>query len=195
MLKKTLLISACLFLVLSAFSQTKNRVSILYSSANNSVGITPGWFGDVGYTGKGADQFELRYSRNIISFFSIETGLQFAHNQIEINSFGGGVSIYRNSEINLMSIPIYGNLTFLKYFFVEAGPKLDFELYQTSSTSIDDQSGIGFAVGLGGKYTFKNLTLIVNPFSEYHLMFSLQSEKYKERLYGSGIKFGLGYNF
>lgn len=195
MIKKSILISVFILLVLITFSQTKNRVSILYSSASIGLDIEPGRYCDCGYTGKGANLLELRYLRNINSYFSVESGLQFAQNQIEANSHGDGVNRYRNSEINLLSIPIYGNLSFLKYFFVEAGPTFDFELNHSPSTSINDQSGIGLVYGFGGKYTFKNLTVIVNPFFQHHLMVSLRSEKYIERLYGSGIKFGLGYNF
>lgn len=195
MFKKALFISSFMLLALIAFSQTKNRVSMLYSPANNGVDIKSGWMGDVGHTGKGANLFELRYSRNINSFFSIETGLQYAHNKIETHYFPDGVTHYKNSEIHVLTIPIYGNLTFLKYFFFEAGPTLDFESKHASSTSIDDQSGIGLAFGLGGKYTLRNVTVIVNPFFQRHLILSPGSGGAVERLYESGIKFGIGYNF
>lgn len=192
-MRKLFLISGFIFLVLAAFSQSKNRISILYAPADNGVDIKKGWIGDMGHTGKGANLFELRYSRNINFFFAVETGLEYSHNTIETNYFPNGVTHYKNSEINMLSVPVYANLTFLKYLFVEAGPTLDFETNHSSSTSIGDQSGIGFAFGLGGKYTFKNFSVIVNPFFQSHLM--LFNGNSIEHLWQSGIKFGIGYNF
>jgi len=194
-MKTIFLLFACSLLALASFSQTKSRFSILYSPASNGVDIKKGWIGDVGHTGKGTGLFELRYSRNINSFLSIETGLQYAHNKIETDYFPDGVTHYKSSEINMVSVPVYCNLAFLKYFFVEAGPSLDFETNHSSSTSIADQSGVGFAFGLGGKYTFKRVTFIVNPFFQSHLMLSLGSGDSIEHLWQSGVKFGVGYGF
>lgn len=195
MLKKIFLIVTCVLLVLVAFSQTKNRVSIFYSPANNGVDIKSGWTGDMGHTGKGANLFELRYSRNINSFFAVETGLQYAHNKIETHYFSDGVTHTENWEISMVSVPIYGNLTFLKYFFVEAGPMADIEFNMYDCQTIPSQSGIGFILSLGGKYTYKNITVVVNPFFQRHLMLSFGGEDSTAHLWESGIKFGLGYSF
>lgn len=194
-MKPIFLLFACCLLVLVSFSQTKSRLSIFYSPASNGVDIKKGWIGDVGHTGKGANLFELRYTRNINSFLSIETGLQYAHNKIETNYFPDGVTHYKNSGISMLSVPVYCNLSFLKYFFAEVGPTLDFETNHSSSTSIDDQSGIGFAFGLGGKYTFRKITVIINPFFQRHLLLSPGSGDSIEHLWQSGVKFGVGYDF
>lgn len=194
-MKTIFLFFACYLLVLVSFSQTKSRLSFLYSPASNGVDIKKGWIGDVGHTGNGANLFELRYSRNINSFLSLETGLQYAHNKIETNYFPDGVTHYKNSEINMMSVPVYCNISFLKYFFAEAGPTLDFETNHSATTSITDQSGIGFAFGLGGKYAYKSVTVIVNPFFQRHLMLSIGGGDLIERLWQSGVKFGVGYGF
>lgn len=194
-MKPISLLFACCLLVLVSFSQKKSRLSFLYSPASNGVDIKNGWIGDVGHTGKDAKLFELRYSRSINSFLSLETGLQYAHNEIETDYFPDGVTRYKNSEINMVSVPVYCNLAFLKYFFAEAGPTLDFETNHSATASITDQSGIGFAFGLGGKYTYKNITLIVNPFFQRHLLLSPGSGDSIEHLWQSGVKFGAGYNF
>ncbi len=185
----------CILMTLFAFAQPKSKLSFFYSPATNGVDIKDGWIGDMGYNGKGANLFELKYSRSVNSFFAIETGLQYTHHKIEMEFFPDGVSHYKNSEINMVTIPISGNLTFLKYFFVEVGPTLDFELNHSSFSSVNNQSGIGFAFGLGGKYTFNRITLIVNPFFQRHLLLSLGNGDSVEHLWQSGVKFGLGYNF
>ncbi len=195
MLKKTFLITACILLALSTFSQTKNRVSIFYSPASNGLSIPNGWDGDMGYSGKGANLYELRYSRQINRFFSIETGLEYSFNKIEKDYFPDGIMHYKESNIKMLSIPIYGDITFWKYFFVNAGPTIDFELHRQTSESTYNQSGIGFGLGFGGRYTLKNFTVSLNPFYQKHLILRSKKGAYHENLYESGIKLGLGYNF
>lgn len=194
-MKTTFFFLCYMLMTFLAFSQTKNRLSFFYSPASNGVDIKDGWIGDMGHSGKGANLFELRYSRGINSFLSIETGLQYVHNKIETDYFPDGVVHYKTSEINMVSVPVYCNLAFLKYFFVEAGPTLDFETNHASTASIADQSGVGFAFGLGGKYTCKNWSVMVNPFFQRHLLISPGSGDSIEHLWQSGIKFGVGYSF
>lgn len=194
-MRKTFLLLCCVLFTFGASTQTRNRLTVLYSPASNGVDIKDGWIGDMGFSGKGASLFELRYSRTINSYFAIETGMQYTHNHIEMDYFPDGVTLYKDLEINIISIPISGNLTFLKYFFAEVGPTLDFETNHSSPASITDQSGIGFAFGLGGKYTFKRFTLLVNPFFQRHLLLSLGSGDSIDHLWQSGVKFGVGYSF
>lgn len=195
MLKKIFLITSCILLASVAFSQTKNRVSIFYSPASNGLIIPDGWLGDMGYTGKGANLYELRYSRQINTLFSIGTGLEYSDNKIEMDYFPDGIMHYKESKIKMLSIPIYGDLTIWKYFFVNAGPTIDIELNHLSSASTFDQSGIGFGLGFGGRYTLNNFTVILNPFYQKHLILLSKKGAYHENLYESGIKLGLGYNF
>lgn len=195
MLKKIVLITTCFLLTLGTFSQTKNRVSIFYSPASNGLIIPEGWLGDMGYTGKGANLYELRYSRQINRFFSIETGLEYSFNKIEKDYFPDGIMHYKESNIEMLSIPIYGDITFWKYFFVNAGPTIDFELHRQTSESTYNQSGIGFGLGIGGRYTLKNFTVSLNPFYQKHLILRSKKGAYHENLYEGGIKLGLGYNF
>jgi hypothetical protein len=195
MLKKVVLITTCILLALVTFSQTKNRVSIFYSPASNGLIIPDGWLGDMGYSGKGANLYELRYSRQINRFFSIETGLEYSFNKIEKEYFPDGIMHYKESNIKMLSIPIYGDITFWKYFFVNAGPTIDFELHRQTSESTYNQSGIGFGLGIGGRYTLKNFTVSLNPFYQKHLILRSKKGAYHENLYEGGIKLGLGYNF
>lgn len=193
---KTLFLSLCFALLASViFAQTKNRISISYASANNGVDIKEGWIGDMGYTGKSGSLLEVKFSRNINSFFAVETGLQYAHNKIETHYFPDGIMHYKNSEINLVSVPVYGNLTFLKYFFAEAGPTFDFEFNHADSSSPQNQSGIGLGFGAGGKYSFNHVSIIINPFFQRQRMVTFNGDDYVEHLWQTGIKFGLGYSF
>jgi len=149
----------------------------------------------MGHTGEGAKLYELKYSRQINRFFSIESGLEYSINKIETVSFPDGMNHYNESNIKMLSIPVYGDLTIWKYFFLDAGPTIDFELHRQTSESTYNQSGIGFGLGIGGRYTLKNFTISLNPFYQKHLILRSKKGAYHENLWESGIKLGLGYNF
>ena len=191
---KTFIIICFIFLWLEPFAQTKNKISILYTSADNGLSIPSGWLGDMGHTGKGAKLYEVKYSRQINRFFSVESGLEYSINKIETDYFPDGIMHYKESSIKMLSIPIYGDLTFWKYFYVNAGPTIDFELHHLSSESTFNQSGLGFGIGIGGRYTLKNFTVSLNPFYQKHLILQSKKGAYHENLLESGIKLGLGYN-
>ena len=193
-MKNKLIIFCFILFCINSFAQTKNKISISFTSADNGLSIPNGWDGDMGYTGKGANLYELKYSRKISTFFSIETGLEYSLNKIEKSYFSDGIMHYKELNIKLLSLPIYGDFTILKYFFVNAGPTLDFELNHQNSQSTFNQSGLGFEFGIGGRYSFKNFTISLNPFYQKHLILQYKKEESHENLWESGIKLGLGYN-
>lgn len=193
-MKKTLIIFCSILFCINSLAQTKNRISISFASADDGLSIPSGWCGDMGYIGKGANLYELKYSRKINTFFSIETGLEYSLNKIEKHYFPDGIMHYKESSIKMLSIPIYGDLTILKYLFVYAGPSIDFELNHQNSQSTFNQSGLGFEFGTGGRYSFKNFTISLNPFYQKHLILQYKKGEYHENLFEGGIKLGLGYN-
>jgi hypothetical protein len=97
----------------------------------------------------------------------------------------------------MISVPFYGNYTFLRYLFANAGVVIDLEtkIHRPENRSIDSQSGIGFGFGIGGQYHFKKMTVLVNPFFQKHALVPFAINKYPERLAELGVKLGLGYNF
>lgn len=80
-------------------------------------------------------------------------------------------------------------------FFINAGATVDFELNTYQNQPTDKQSGIGLGFGLGGKYDFKNTTVLINPFILEHAVIPFDKVEYQERIIELGIKFGMGYNF
>lgn len=195
MVKKICLSLICICFATNAFTQTKAHLSFFYSPYHSEVIVKNGLLSDSGHTGKNGNLFELRYSHPVNSRFSLETGLQYSGNKVETEYFPDGITHYMESEIKLISVPIYANLTFLKYFYVEAGPTLDFEVQHKQSAPVQNQGGIGLATGIGGKYTLKRITIYINPFVQRHLLASFSKDKIYERLWQSGLKFGVGYSF
>ena len=195
MTKKICISVICIVWSFLAIAQAKARLSLFYSPYHSEVIVKNGLLSDSGHTGKNGNLLELRYSHPVNSRFSLETGLQYSGNKVETEYFPDGITHYMESEIKLISVPIYANLTFLKYFYVEAGPTLDFEVQHTQSAPVQSQGGIGLAAGIGGKYTFKRISVFINPFVQRHLLVSFSNDKIYERLWQSGLKFGVGYSF
>lgn len=195
MTKKICLSVICICLATFAFTQTKARLSLFYSPYHSEVIVKDGLLSDSGHTGKNGNLFELRYSHPVNAYLSLETGIQYSANKIETEYFPDGITHYMESEIKLISVPVYANFTFLKYFYVEAGPTLDFEVQHKQGAPVQNQDGVGLAAGVGGKYTFKRITVFVNPFLQSHLLVSFTNDKIYERLWQSGLKFGVGYSF
>ena len=195
-MKKQLLFWVLTILCIELFSQTKNRIEFAYSLTDNSLHRNVSLLNGTSSKGKGSNIFSLRYQRNIFSSFSVETGFEYSQNIIELSHITDyGQFENETAYIEMVSIPVYGNFTFLKYFFINAGATIDFELNTFVDQPTDKQSGIGLGFGLGGKYNFNNLTVFINPFFLEHAVIPFDKAEYQERIIELGIKFGLGYNF
>jgi hypothetical protein len=186
-MKFKLILSVLILLSIQAFSQTKNNISLVYGIANNT-GDNHGAIGDYGYNAESGWMYGLSYTRNLSRAFSLETGLLYSVNKIQLTTIGPAGGIY-NQNLNMLSVPVYAKLNFLKYFFAQWGFSLDHETNYSSNSIIDDQSGIGIVVGIGGKYNIGNASIFVNPFFCRHALAA------QNNLVETGIKFGIGYNF
>lgn len=180
----------------TAYSQTKNRITVSSGISSNAIFQSGHLSGGGSNEGKGATAFGIRYTRNLNHSFAFETGLEYSSNKIETTpAFTGQQMQSTRHNIQMLSVPVYGNYTFLKYLFVNAGAVIDFESNVPEYRSVDNQSGIGFGFGVGGKYTFKKVTILANPFFQNHAVVHFEQKKYQERLAEIGVKFGIGYNF
>ena len=186
-MKFKLLLIALLFLSIDCFSQSKNNISLVYGIAND-VGDNHGVIGDYGYNTKSGMMYGFSYTRNLTKSFSLETGLLYSVNNIELTTVGPRGGTY-DQKLDMLSVPVYAKLTFLKYVFAQWGFTLDHETNYSASSIIDDQSGIGIVIGIGGKYNFGPVSVFANPFFCRHALGA------QNNLVETGIKFGIGYNF
>ncbi len=185
-------------LSLQLMAQNANRISFFYGFATNDLIISQDLDGGPSYDGKGSDIFGFSYQRLLNKNLSLETGIEYSKSKIEITpNFYHGIDITPHDlTIEMFTIPIYANFTFLKYFYANAGFLIDFETNRDYPKT-KDQSGIGFGAGIGAQYTFQNFTLYLNPMIRYHAVLPLPNadEYHYQHLVETGIKFGLGYNF
>ena len=190
-MKLKLFLIITLFLSVSAFSQSRNNISVYWSTVTNDMDIH-GAVGDFGYAGNGGAKLGINYERRLSQHFSIQAGLQYSDDKLTLNSFLPPKSFNTPQEIKLITVPILAKVNFWNVVFIDGGILADFE---TSNTSTHNQSGIGYEIGGGLQYHFANVLLFVNPYAQYHHAIGFGQSSPNFNLIEAGWKFGLGYSF
>ena len=151
--------------------------------------------GDGSYSGDGFYIAGITCQIPITSRLDIETGFEYSNHTILITpAFYPDIDMTSSkSKITLASIPLTLKINFLKYFFVNGGCLLDLET--STSSSIDNQTGLAAILGFGIKYDFKfGGSIFANPYLKCHSLFPFSPERYHQRLFESGIRIGVVYN-
>ena len=79
--------------------------------------------------------------------------------------------------------------------YLDGGALIDKQTNYISDSPLNDQSGIGFEFGIGGKYSFDKFTVFVNPSLREHGLITFDNTRSSFNLLEAGVKLGLGYNF
>ena len=176
------------------YAQQNNTLSVIYGTG--SANIVNAGIGAAGFKSEGQILFGLNYVHRLDRLFSIETGLEYSSNNLLWDYEDAYDPTFKpqKTNIKLLSVPVYGNFTFFKYLFLNAGFSVDFDTNHTSNSITPNESGIGVFLGIGGKYAFRHFSLLVNPFVQAHDIMSF-SPSGGGILANSGVKFGVGYSF
>ena len=194
-MKIKLLLATLILISTQVYSQSKNSISLYYGVAANDVNIH-GAIGDYGYKPKSGTVIGFGFAHNLNNSFALETGLQYSSNKALLTSIvGGRGEISSGGRVKLVTIPIYGKYTFLKYLYVNAGFLVDFDFGYDNDSVVNEQMGIGAEIGVGGKYNFGPINLFINPFLQEHRLIGFNSNGRTNSLENAGVKFGVGYNF
>lgn len=194
-MKKTRVILMIIIAVLAvnSYAQNSNELRAFYGASYAEFLRNQGLDGAGGYELTNFNEFGIKYLRQLSTDFYIETGISYSKNDVQITpSFTGEPVQSRYEKLEIVSIPINANYTFWKNLFVNGGPILDF---QTTDNSTDSQSGIGYSLGIGGKYEFDKFLIFINPIFKRHTVIQFEKEKYHQKLTELGIQFGIGYKF
>lgn len=154
--------------------------------------------GGAGYKPKASNSFGIRYLMKSAKIITLESGIEYSNYHFKLDYVDDpGITIPDNRQtINIVSIPVYANLTFLKYLFINGGLLIDCEISRKQST-INKQSGIGFGLGAGLKYKYKNVAIFINPFLQRHAFFRPEDSQLLSgrSIINSGGRLGIGYSF
>lgn len=179
-------------ITLQTYSQNSNEFRVYYGTSDSVFLIAP-MYGGGGYQNEKFNEFGIKYLRLLFDNFYIETGINYAKSDVKITpEFMGEPVQSRYEKLEIVSIPVYANYIFWKYAFVNGGPILD---YQTSDNSTDSQSGIGYSLGIGGKYYFNKFLIFINPNFKRHSVIPFEKENNPQKLTELGVQIGLGYKF
>ena len=191
---RKLLTIITLLMTIQSYAQNSNELRVYYGISQSKLHIHEGLTGAGGFELKDFNEYGFKYLRRISGKLYLETGINYLKADVKhgyITADGlPGESEYEKLEI--ISIPIYANYTFLKYLFINGGPILDF---QTSDNISDSQSGIGYSLGIGGKYYFNNLLIFVNPNYKRHSLIPFEGKNIVNKMTEFGVQFGVGYKF
>lgn len=193
-MKNRLLLLTFTLLSSQVYCQSKNSISFVYGTASDNIfdiGI-----GGPGFQSKGDAIYGINYVRALTKSFSIETGLEYAVNNLlwDYEDAYDPTFTPQKVSVRMLSIPVYANFTFFKYFFTDAGLTADFETGYKTGAVVTNQSGIGIGLGIGGKYDFKKIRVFINPFLQMHAIAAFHNEG-GGSLVDQGVKIGLGYRF
>ncbi|PXY02931.1 hypothetical protein DF185_02220 [Marinifilum breve] len=190
---KSILILLLIVASFKCYSQNDNELRIYYGFVDSELLRNGDLAGSGGYDNNNSYEFGLKYLRKLSNKLSLETGINFLNAKVKITpAFTGTPVNSRQEDLKLVSIPIYANYSIGKYFYINGGPILDF---QSGEESFDSQSGIGYGIGIGGKYKFDNFIIYVNPNFKKHSFIPFEKENYHQKLTQFGIQIGLGYEF
>jgi hypothetical protein len=193
-MKKTLI--SLIFLVVSNYSY----------SQTHSIGLSPGYIfsggaadfaaldGASSYHYKSGNQFGLNYRLQLSKNLSLLSGLQRQQLSMEAqNGSSTGELQTWDFQVENLNIPFYANLSFFKYFFVEGGPMLNFQVNQQDPFGIDDQSGIGAALAIGAQYDIGKLNVFIKSQTLMQAIIPFSKENYHDRLTANSLTIGVFY--
>ncbi len=191
-----------MFIGVLSFAQKKNQVKVYYGFAEASYVPTKSLDGG----GISANDFMIneigvRYNRKIGKIFSVETGLNYFSSKVPYDIYYCPPRRLGekerpdtgNDKIQLLTIPVSLLTEFWNYFYLNTGVLFDFQM--NKSKKLDSQSGIGFVVGVGAKYDYKNITFFISPEIKRHRLIGFKEIRHPEYLLRAGVRFGIGYIF
>ncbi|PKP12078.1 MAG: hypothetical protein CVU09_00855 [Bacteroidetes bacterium HGW-Bacteroidetes-4] len=175
---------------------------------NGKIGLTFSSFGENqvfrfseydGAPGYESDYFRtlgISWIYPVNAWLEFETGVEFAEHHITINPTlpPDLENTSRPANFSLINVPFSLRANFLKYFFMNGGLILDIDA--STSSSIDNQTGIGTLLGFAAKYDFSfGLTAFVNPYFKVHSIMPFQDSDHHQRVWENGVRLGLTYDF
>ncbi len=190
--KKRVILLLFVILNFTAYGQNKNNVSLVYGTGSNV-------FGSPNYITQPFNMVGINYTRKINKWFYLESGLEYYNNTLGYDQilhympmgpdhYVGPSNVLLKGSIKTISIPFYANFVFFKYLYADIGLNANFEGYNLPDGVDVKPNFLGFGIGIGGQYTFKNnITVFVNPF--------FKGDISENAVLNYGFKFGLGYEF
>jgi len=191
-MKKAGIVLIFMLVGIISFAQSKHTFSFYFGKADDMKypTLTGDW-----QSPNQSYSVEVAYSHAVYRQISIETGIRYSEHEIEtkFNAEPWLPAVY--GKLHLMSIPVRLKVSFLKFFFCNAGLTYDIDFNRDKLYPLEDQSGIGYELGIGFKVNIKKLNFSINPIFRKHSFMAFKQGMNKTNLIEIGYKFGIGYSF
>jgi hypothetical protein len=187
-------------LALPAFAQQNNEVQLYYGFPSANLRWNFEVLGASSSDLHSSVDFGLRYRRQLDSKWGILTGLQYFQSEKIMRLMPTGMPVFGPStfeeSLKILSLPLLAEYSFLKYFYLAAGPQIDFQLTEDMFKS-QNQTGIGYIVGAGARAQKEKWSFFAFPNFSRHSWIPLQKQEFDSRqvLEVLSLQIGLGYQF
>ena len=173
----------------------KGKIGITYTLGKSYIAHLPSIESDSYYENNYHYSVGVNYIYLLNSWLKAETGIEYSEYSIKLFVYPDGVTYFAGTrDLSLISIPLILRADFSKFFFANAGTFVDLD-FKNKSEIFDNQTGMGIIAGLGVKYDFKSgISLFTNPFVRLHNLIPFVLEKYPDRLFDAGVRFGITYD-
>lgn len=144
------------------------------------------------YRGDGNYSIGMKYKHFFNRNLAVFSGLAYSHYRI-IRDKSYYSPQEKQSNIQVLSIPMNIEIKFLKYFILGGGAFANFEIGRDESITTDIQSGIGANLYTGISVKYRKYIIDVAPYLSINTLVPFKNEKHHYRLFDSGIKLNFGY--
>lgn len=174
------------------FSQNKGSINFSYGRATDFK-----WPDSRGELQKNlrSSSAKLCCSYPVNKSLSVEAGLEYTRISLSTNTESDFSKPYTNRSTNLLSIPVDTKLKFLRYFFMNTGLSIDFNLNKNQNYSFCKPIGLGMRAGLGAELKLRNVCFTINPLFRTISTLPFQNQEGSQHLLELGIEYGVGYSF
>lgn len=148
------------------------------------------------------NEVSVEYMDRLTYNFGLIYGLTFLRANVKFNTNLTHVGPNQYKEITQNLVSLYANLRGgKKYFYMYAGPFVDFPIKKVEDEGYVSQGGIGFQIGFGINVHIKNLVFSFEPGLQARRI--IVFKKYVDPLYGEDDfptidirgRFGVSYKF
>lgn len=180
------------FVLFSLYAHSQNHIiGITTTIGQNTYQSFRKLLDDFGADGKGVYDFGLFYNKKTSKKFSISIEPEYSIQKIITTSFSSGYDVQNQYELHIFNLPISLKYDFVKYFFINGGIMMSYDL----SKVLDDQTGIGAQLGIGFQFNIKNIYMALNPTIKTYSLIPFKNSGYQYHCMESGLKFMAGYRF
>lgn len=195
-------ILGAIFFLISGFlapacAQSRKSIGIHYSFPAGSTLFTLLKVEGAGsYEGRSMHNFGVSYIHGLSRILSLETGLEYAaHQVLHYPAFTGENRIQPiEKRVKILTAPVLAQINLGDYIYLNAGPLFDLDLSKPRQTS--NQTGIGIALGVGGRYIFMSgFSIFAHPIVRVHGIIPFSTGSINYHVAEAGIRLGMAYTF